>query len=184
LIDDQHGLADGRDDRRRWPIERELQDVLQAAHVEQLEGKCVRARLVETVWSVPFAESEQLLRLTQPRPGMRLGQELLRERTDCGADKTCLLNEPLRAAQRVGGALRRIVVRIGSSTALRLTRMDGDQYALRVQPHQLPIAAHLEACAGRAAIPGRRIQRRLETNVVVQVTLTVRQIGTSNGVPS
>src|SRR2546428_13548241 len=57
-------------------------DLLDALHIQKLEGKRAAASGVETLESVALPEPQELLRLAQLRPRKRAREQLLREAAD------------------------------------------------------------------------------------------------------
>src|SRR5205085_3686547 len=72
-------------ERRRFLLQRQPQQPLDAANVEQLDRQGSLTRGVEAGYTVALGEPQQLLALAEPRPGEAAGQELLGEQAEtCG----------------------------------------------------------------------------------------------------
>jgi hypothetical protein len=68
--------------RRVGAIEAGDDDLLDALHIEELEGERAAARRVEALEAVALPEPQELLGLAQLRPRKRTGEQLLGEASD------------------------------------------------------------------------------------------------------
>ena len=69
----------------------------------------------------------------------------------------------------MGGALWRVILRVGGAPAARLTRMDFYQLSIPVGLHQLAVTPHLKLCARRASAVGSRVDGIAVVNVMVLI---------------
>jgi hypothetical protein len=78
----------------------------------------------------------------------------------------------IQIPHRVGGALRRKIVRIGAAPSGLLAGMHLHQLAAGEHPHQRPVGAHLDALTDQVA--RHRVQRLGDFDVMVAVNLGCR----------
>ena len=120
-------------------IEGTLEDAVQAADIDQVEGQRPGTGRIQPLTGVLLAQAEQLLALPQLRPGQRTIEELRGEGFDIGTKLRCPGHHPVRSTQGVGCLLLRVVVRVGGTPTTGLTRMDLDQLSLPIEPRPLRV---------------------------------------------
>ena len=158
-----------RDVRVTEGLEAVLDDVLEALHVDEVEGQRAAAGGVEAGEAVLVAEAQELLGLAQLRPREGPGEELLGEATDVLPLPLRLADRTIGIAHRVGGALGRVVVVVGGATALRDAAVGGDALAVDEDPDELRVAAHPHLLAHVAG--GNRVKALPELDVVIRMDL-------------
>ena len=107
--------------------------------------------------------------MPQLGPGEGRIQQALGELADVRAECHGLADEAVRCAHGVGGALGRVVIRIGRAATLGFAWMDLDECSSLVELDQVAIAARLQLGARWARRRRRRVQRVLDADVVIGV---------------
>src|SRR5215469_852512 len=161
------------DDRRRFGLRFQslFQNALEAVDVEQLEVESPPAGRVQTSGAVAFGQAQQLLGLTQTAPGELAAQKLIGEIAGGGSQFTRPLAVEVGPAQGVGGPALRVIGVIGRAAAGRLALMRLDQLAMRIDPHQRSITAHLDLAADPAR--GKRVEGLPKANVMIRMNFAL-----------
>src|SRR5215469_4434000 len=148
-----------------------LQNALDAVDVQQVEVESSPASGVHTSGTVAFGQAQQLLRLTQTAPGELAAQKLIGEIAGGGSQFTRPLAVEVGPAQGVGGPALRVIGVIGRAAAGRLALMRLDQLAMRIDPHQRSITAHIDLAADPAR--GKRVEGLPKANVMIRMNFAL-----------
>ncbi len=155
--------------RLAFVFQGQYQNALEAPHVDQVEAERSGAGGIQPLGCITLGQAQQALALPHLGPRERRIQQALGELTDLRAKCHGLADEAVWCAHGVGGALGRVVIRIGRAATLGLAWMDFDECASFVELDQVAIAARLKLRAGRAGRRRRRVQRVLDADVVIRM---------------
>src|SRR5712692_2343708 len=123
--------------RLAFVFQGQYQNALEATHVDQVEAERSGAGGIQPLGCVTLGQAQQPLTLAQLGPRKGCIQQALGELTDLRAKCLGLADETVWCAHRVGGALGRVVIRIGRAATLGFARMDLDQRTGSVELDQV-----------------------------------------------
>jgi hypothetical protein len=118
-----------------------------------------------------FGQTDELLPLAELGPGEAAGEQSLSEEADVLPEPRRFTHHVVGRPQRVGGALRRVIGRIGGPLTLPLPWVDLHELATPIQANQLLVGTDLQLGPWRTGGRRRRVESVLERDVMVGVDL-------------